>query len=400
MVTGLGGAGRTTVAAATAWAEARAGGGRRVLLLSPAPWTRLAPLLELADAPATSPPPARAPWSAERPSALPGLTVARLDPAAGERRQVERLTEPGHALWEVLGTAPLAEEEVTPLPGAHTLYWLGVLAHTATLADTTVVLDLPPLPETLRLLALPEQLRRYLARLLPAERQAARALRPLLAQLVGVPMPAPWLYETAARWDATLAHAQSTVEAPATRVRLVTEPGPHVVEPLRSARAGLALLQSRCDALVANRVLPPHAGEEPLRSLRRQQDAALGELERLAPTVRLPQLGLAPGTAEELEPLVRELAGVAGERPPRHRVEDRLTSEGRLVWHIPLPGAVREEVDLVRRGDELFLTVGPVRRALPLPSALRRCTVVGAALTEGELRVRCEPDPGLWPRGD
>ncbi len=69
-----------------------------------------------------------------------------------------------------------------------------------------------------------------------------------------------------------------------------------------------------------------------------------------------------------------------------------------LVWHIPLPGAVREELDLVRRGDELAVAAGPFRRIVPLPSALRRCTVEGAALRDGELRVRFAPDPRLWPR--
>lgn len=58
---------------------------------------------------------------------------------------------------------------------------------------------------------------------------------------------------------------------------------------------------------------------------------------------------------------------------------------------------MREELDLVRRGDELILTVGRLHRIVPLPSALRRCTVVGAALREGELRVRFAPDPALWP---
>ncbi len=48
----------------------------------------------------------------------------------------------------------------------------------------------------------------------------------------------------------------------------------------------------------------------------------------------------------------------------------------------------------MRRGDELVVTAGPFRRIVPLPSALRRCTVAGAALREGELRVRFAPDPG------
>jgi arsenite-transporting ATPase len=29
---------------------------------------------------------------------------------------------------------------------------------------------------------------------------------------------------------------------------------------------------------------------------------------------------------------------------------------------------------------------------------LRRCTVAGAALRDGELRIRFAPDPELWPQ--
>jgi arsenite-transporting ATPase len=36
---------------------------------------------------------------------------------------------------------------------------------------------------------------------------------------------------------------------------------------------------------------------------------------------------------------------------------------------------------------------------VPLPSALRRCTVDGAALRDGTLAVRFAPDSRLWPRG-
>jgi arsenite-transporting ATPase len=78
-------------------------------------------------------------------------------------------------------------------------------------------------------------------------------------------------------------------------------------------------------------------------------------------------------------------------------VSDRLGEDGLLVWRLPLPGARKSELDLVRRGDELLVTTGPFRRALPLPSALRRCHVEGAALEGGELRVRFAPDPALWP---
>ena len=65
---------------------------------------------------------------------------------------------------------------------------------------------------------------------------------------------------------------------------------------------------------------------------------------------------------------------------------------------VALPLAVQGEVELARVGDELAVTVGRHRRLLALPSALRRCVVVGARLDEGRLRVAFEPDPALWMR--
>jgi arsenite/tail-anchored protein-transporting ATPase len=118
-----------------------------------------------------------------------------------------------------------------------------------------------------------------------------------------------------------------------------------------------------------------------------------------------PRLGPACGAGPTCG--LRALAaavGAPGDRPERPAaepwsVEDHLGADGVLVWRMPLPGATRDALGLVRRGDELLVTVGPFHRALPLPSALRRCTVAGAGLRDGDLRVRFAPDPALWPSG-
>ncbi|MGV9885080.1 ArsA family ATPase [Streptomyces sp. NPDC003006] len=381
LVTGPGGSGRTTVAAATALAAARS--GRRALVISADRTDTLGAVLG-------------------SPDAHPGLTVRRLAPDDRFRDDLIALQERASSGLDLLGAERLDGEELTPLPGAEELALLRALRDAAHgPAYDTVVVDLPPVPRALALLALPEQLRRYLRRLLPPERQAARALRPMLGRLAGVPMPAAWLYETAARWEDELAAAQAVVEAPTTTVRLVAEPGPAGADALGSAATGLALQGLRTDLLIANRLLPDASPDTWLAALSAQQHKTLDVWETAYDHVgRVRHLGHDPRGADDLAALGVP-APTAAPGPVEWPVTEAPTGEEShsYIWHIPLPGAVREELGLIRRGDELVVTAGAHRRIVTLPSALRRCTVAGAGLREGELRVRFTPDPDLWPRG-
>lgn len=376
LITGAGGAGRTTVAAATAAAAARA--GTRTLLLT---YDREA--------------------AAALSGAVPGLGVASVDPGAAFQDALLDLQSRGGTLLALLGAAPLDPEELTPLPGAEALALLRAVraAHDGTWQ--LAVVDLPPVREAVALLALPEQLRRYLARLLPADRQAARALRPVLAQLAGVPMPTEWAYEAAARADRELAAVQAVVHDPGTSVAVVVEPGVHAAGVVRTARTGLALHGLGPASVVANRLLPTGSADPFLAALSGTQQDHLKALADVCAADgsalhELPHLGREPQGPEESLAVPYQAAPAAGGDP--WSVADLLRDEGHFLWSLPLPGATKDGLDLVRRGDELVVDAGGFRRILPLPSALRRCTVEGAALRDGALRVRFTPDPGLWPR--
>ncbi|MFJ3281030.1 ArsA family ATPase [Streptomyces halstedii] len=392
LVTGPGGSGRTTLAAASALAAARE--GRRTLLVT------TDPVPGLTGSPAGAAPAVTA----------DGLHHVRTDSAGHFRAELTALQDRASGVLDLLGANRMDGEELTELPGSHQLALLHTL-HRAAAGDWSedrydvLVVDLPPLADALALLALPGQLRRYLRRLLPPERQAARALRPMLAQIAGVPMPAQWLYEAAARKDTELAAVERLLGDRTTTLRLVAEPGPAAEDALGRARTGIALHGLRVDTLVANRVLPRHSSDPWFADLAARQDKCL-DLWRAGPEAltEVPHLGRDPRTADDLAPLVAHC--VPDERTPGPAPDPWWTEDTRdepggdalLTWCLPLPGAVKEELRLVRRGDELLLTAGEFHRTLRLESALRRCTVAGAALTDGVLRVRFAPDPELWPR--
>ncbi|WP_033252360.1 ArsA family ATPase [Kitasatospora phosalacinea] len=327
------------------------------------------------------------------------LAAARIDEQAAFRAALDGCRDRLAPALDLIGAQPLDPEELAPLPGTRALALLRALPRAK--AEVLVVAAPPP-AELVATLALPAQLERYLARLLPEQRQAARALRPLLANLAGVPMPTDRLFEARAAASAALAGAAAAITAPGTTVRLVLDAARPAPRALARIRAGLALHGLPLDAVVAHGALPAAAVGSPDPWL---AAAAARQDEQLAAVAE--ELGEVPVLVARqpdggLEELAERLYAAGAPRPPAPadpRTEDRLAAENLLLWHLPLPGADRGELELLRRGDELVLGVGGYRRVLALPSALRRCTVSGAGLADGVLSVRFTPDPALWPRG-
>ncbi|WP_329563482.1 ArsA family ATPase [Kitasatospora sp. NBC_01266] len=327
------------------------------------------------------------------------LTAARIDEQQAFRSALAGLDGKLRTGFDLLGVEPLEPDELTALPGTRQLALLRALQVPAEQYDL-VVAAAPPPAELTAALALPEQLDRYLARLLPEQRQAARALRPLLAAVAGVPMPADWLYAARSWVAGELAATRAVIESARTSVRLVVDAGSCSVPGVRRAAAGLALFGHRLDAVVAHRALPAAALDSADGWLAGQ---AAAERERLAAIDLAVPLLTADRTAADLPALAAQLYGDRdgdGPQPPARwpwTAEDRLAEDGVLLWRLAAPGAERADLELMRRGDELVVGLGPYRRILPLPGALRRCTVAGAALRDGELTLRFAPDPDLWP---
>ncbi len=398
LVTGAGGAGRTTVAAATA--AASAAGGARTLLLGADGTADLETVLGTALGP-------------EPVGVAPDLHAARVVVRDELEREVLRLQSRFGGLLAMIGADPLDPEEITAVPGAADALALRVLARYLE-ADTAdegpsadaalwdlVVVDLPPVERAASMLAGPESLARYLDRLLPVERQAARALRPVLAAVAGVPMPDDWLFETARAGVAELDAIRGVLDAPTTTVRLVTRGGAVAAAGDRRAATALALHGRRVDDVVVNSA--PYAGGS--AHLPHERADALRELFPEAEIVVLPSAEDEPIGTDALVAFAAGLPPVAAAEPPAPVVPGTVPepfdveSDGeRLVLVVPLPGAERGDLDLLRRGDELIVTVGAYRRLIPLPSALRRCVIEGAGLRGGALRVRFVPDPGVWMR--
>ena len=396
LVAGKGGVGKTTIAAATALASARA--GHRTLLVSTDPAHSVADVLGLSDGRVGD-------WQlAGAPLPVPGapgtLDVLQIDTRSRLDSAWTALRGTISGLLGDVGVDPLVAAEIAAVPGVDDVLALLEVRRHADGYDALVV-DCAPTAETLRLLALPEAFDRLVSRGFPIDRRIAR--------LVGGAGIAPAAVDALAALDtlsADLLAVRELVTGPGTAVRLVTTPERVVLAETQRARTTLGLLGHHVDGIVVNRVA---VGDEwPAALAARHRDVLVDTRDRF------PELPVRWAAYSEQEPVgVEPLLALAdvvlgGSDPldldaPRAMVEP--STDGDL-WFLDLsmPGASADDVVLAVTDDgDLVVDLGPHRRVVALPAVLRRCEVAGAALDLTDagsvLRVTFAPDLDHWSAG-
>ncbi|TAK71067.1 MAG: ArsA family ATPase [Actinomycetota bacterium] len=387
LFTGKGGVGKTTLAAATAAAAAAAGIKTLVLSTDPAH--------SLGDVVGRALPAGEVVEVDDGLFALHVDVRGRLDMAWGSLRDTVL------RLLDSVAVDAVEAEEITVLPGAEeVLALLEVRDQARSGRFGLLVVDCAPTAETVRLLALPEALERYLRRLWPLEGRVLRTLRPALGRAMLGADPGQLLADLD-RLQTELADVRSLLRDEGTTIRLVLTPEAVVVAEARRTLTTLALFGYRVDAAIANRLVPP--GADPWRSAlaaaQAQQLAQVAADFAPLPVLSVPYETVEPVGMDSLKTLGQSLYGDLDPIAelsvvPVSRVEQ--TDDGYALI-LPVPLAERATVELERIGDDLVVGVGGQRRIVGLVSALRRCRVVGASLAGGELTVRFVPDPALWP---
>jgi arsenite-transporting ATPase len=176
-------------------------------------------------------------------------------------------------------------------------------------------------------------------------------------------------------------------------IRLVANAEKMVIAEARRAYTYLNLYDYGVDAVVVNRLLPDEVSDPYFARWREAQGRHLetiGDSFSPIPILRarlfdremygLEALGaLGDDVFDGVDPLAMLFRGATHEILPN--------GEGyEVVLNLPL--AEKKDVDLSKRGAELFVRVGAHKRNILLPDSMTRLTATGASIEEGRLRVR------------
>ena len=385
LVSGKGGVGKTTIAAATA--VVAAGRGHRVLVASLDRAHNLGDVLGV-------------PLAAE-PRQVPGvpkLWALEADPQAELRRQWRALSGYFARLLEWAGVGGAEADEIAVFPGLEELL---VLSRLCELVESKkydlVVVDLAPTASSLRLLSFPELMAGPFGRFVKWERSFLRLTRPAFKRLMAMPVPEEEIYEALEAIAGRLSRLRAILTDPARAVvRLVSLPERVVMDETRSAFTLLSLFGLCVDAVVLNRVLPRELGRGYLAAWTRIQARERERAREQFGAAPLFELRFWPDEvlgARALATVGKELYGAHDPATPLVTAPPltfREEADG-TVLELRLPHVAGDAVDLKQRGDELIVTVGGWRRQLPLPASLRDRAVRSARLGGGALVIHFEP---------
>jgi arsenite-transporting ATPase len=379
LFTGKGGVGKTTVAAATAVRSAAA--GARTLVMSTDPAHSLADSFDVEVSERATP-------------VAENLWAEQIDAQGRLESNWREIQDYIVQLMNWAGVDTIQAEELSVIPGLDEIFSLiDVKTHVESGRYDLLIVDCAPTAETLRLLSLPEIMNWYIERIFPVQRRLVKGVRPIVTRMTTLPIAGDRFFGAVERLHRNLeAVHRILTDEQASTVRLVVNPEKMVIAEARRTYTYLGLFGYRVDAVVVNRIIPDDV-EDPYfakwKDIQAEHLRTVHESFDPVPILTARLFDREMVGVPLLEEMGRE---VYGDRPVMDvlfrddpiRVRKRA---GGYVLAMRLPFVSREDLDIHRRGDELFVRVGTYKRNLILPQTLQRLEVRGASFVGDHLEI-------------
>ncbi len=286
------------------------------------------------------------------------------------------------------GISDVEAEELAILPGMEELsamMWVNQFRREQ--RYDVIVLDCAPTAESMRFVSMPTTLDWYMKHIFPFQRTVLKAVRPLANRVSPVELPTDSYFANIQDLFGKLEGIDELLEDPRlTSVRLVTNPEKMVLRETQRAFVYFSLHGLTVDSVIVNRVLPERVTDAFFTEWRESQQRILQEIDVYfspVPVKRVPLFTHEVLGAERLNELAASLYGENEDPAAVTRTEAPYTFAKRNEHYevrLLLPFAAKGEVGLFKKGDELVVQIGTLRRHIGLPTSM-------AALSPGRAKL-------------
>ncbi len=386
LFSGKGGVGKTSLAAATGLQLSRL--GHRTLVMSVDPAHSLADSFDL-DADLFHGKTGD-PYSINERLAIHEVNIQR-----EIKRHWREISSYVISVLRTTGISEVEAEELAILPGMEELSaMMYVNQFRREQRYDVIVLDCAPTAESMRFVSMPTTLEWYMRHIFPLQRGLLKAVRPIANRVSPIELPTDSYFANVQSLFAKLEGIDELLEDPQiTSVRLVTNPERMVLRETQRAYVYFSLHGLTVDGIIANRVLPAEVNDAYFTEWRSSQARILEEIDSyFAPVAvkRVPLFTHEVMGSERLEELSRSLYSAEEDPAAVTRTEAPFSfvkRDGFYEVRVKLPFAAKGEVGLFKKGDELVVEIGTLRRHIGLPTSMAALSPSRAKLENKVLTV-------------
>jgi arsenite/tail-anchored protein-transporting ATPase len=379
LFSGKGGVGKTSLAAATGIRLAEL--GHRTLVMSIDPAHSLADSFDLdTDLFHTK--------TSDPLQIHDGLSILELNIQKEVKRHWQEISSYVISVLRTTGINDVEAEELAILPGMEELSaMMYINQYRREKRYDVIVLDAAPTAESMRFISMPTTLDWYMKHIFPFQRNLLKAVRPIANRVAPFELPTDNYFANIRDLFEKLEGVDEIMEDPlTTSVRLVTNPEKMVLRETQRAFVYFSLHGLTVDTVIVNRVLSHEIQDKWFQEWLNSQESVLREIEEYfapVPVKRVPLFAHEVLGPQRLQEVAKVLYAKEEDPSAVTQTEKPYTfgkRDGMYEVKLRLPFATRGEVGLFKKGDELVVEVGTLRRHVGLPRFM-------AALVPGRAKL-------------
>src|SRR5215469_16828514 len=323
------------------------------------------------------------------------LSILELNIQKEVKRHWQDISSYVISVLRTTGITDVEAEELAILPGMEELSaMMYINQYRREKRYDVIVLDAAPTAESMRFISMPTTLDWYMKHIFPFQRNLLKAVRPIANRVAPFELPTDNYFANIRDLFEKLEGVDELMEDPlTTSVRLVTNPEKMVLRETQRAFVYFSLHGLTVDTVIVNRLLSREIQDSWFHEWLNSQEKVLRELEEYfapVPVRRVPLFSHEVLGQQRLQE-VAEVLYAEGEDPSAvTRTEKPYTFEkrdGRYEVRLRLPFATRGEIGLFKKGDELVVEVGTLRRHIGLPRFMATLVPARARLDNRVLTV-------------
>ncbi|MDR3283083.1 MAG: ArsA family ATPase [Candidatus Methanoplasma sp.] len=300
------------------------------------------------------------------------------------------------ALMVSQGLEDISAEEMAILPGmemAAALFY--VLQFKDSGAYDVVIIDTAPTGETLRLMSFPDVSNWYIDKMFGVMKRLLTIARVTVGKVLDFPLPSKEVMESIEGIKNDMERVKEVLEDPEqTTIRLVLNPERMPINETMRSYTYLCLYNKTVECLIVNKVLPPEADGDFLKSRLEEQAGYMQMIHEAFDPLKIMAAYQFPTEMRgrsKLEALADMIFGdsdptvtYASSSPMYFTSEDNVDK-----LHIKMPFMDPSDVELFKTNDSsIIINAGSQKRKIALPMTLADAALLGAEFDDDGLIVK------------